>query len=258
MSGFAYAQARVQARFAQLPDEALWQRLGAPRGLAAFLEEARQTPLGPWVAGLSRLSPVAHIERVLAHRLHGCILEASRWVPAPWQVAVRWSAWLPELPLLDPARAGLPLPPWALDSPLLGTRLAADGDPRQTIARAGGQPLLEAAPGISLALAWATHWRNLWPDCPRAQRAGLDHLLELVAAHGRRFMMAAPEQGWPMRRALGEGLRREFRRATLQPGALFAWLALVALALERLRGALVVRALYAEEPASPPSAGGTG
>ena len=41
---FAYAQARIQARFARLPGEEDWERQTGMRGLAGFLEEARSGP----------------------------------------------------------------------------------------------------------------------------------------------------------------------------------------------------------------------
>jgi hypothetical protein len=62
---FAYAQARIQARFASLPSEAEWQRVAASRSLASFLEEARTGCLRDWVKGFSGQSDVHYLEEGL-------------------------------------------------------------------------------------------------------------------------------------------------------------------------------------------------
>jgi hypothetical protein len=49
---------------------------------------------------------------------------------------------------------------------------------------------------------------------------------------------------WSLRRELRERLRLEFHRLPLEPLTAFAFLALVALDLERLRAALMERALF--------------
>ncbi len=51
------------------------------------------------------------------------------------------------------------------------------------------------------------------------------------------------------RRALRERLRGRFRYDLLQPATVFIFLALVGLDLERLRGELVARVLFATGPA---------
>jgi hypothetical protein len=50
--------------------------------------------------------------------------------------------------------------------------------------------------------------------------------------------------GWPLRRTLQARLTLLFRRAMLDPAAAFAYLALTALDLERLRGELLRRAAF--------------
>ncbi|MGA8186292.1 MAG: hypothetical protein WB819_21895, partial [Terriglobia bacterium] len=72
----------------------------------------------------------------------------------------------------------------------------------------------------------------------------------LFQRHQERFAAATPAQGWEERWRLTQALHRLFRRSALDPAALFAWLDLELLALERLRAALTTRAAFApEEPA---------
>ena len=68
--------------------------------------------------------------------------------------------------------------------------------------------------------------------------------------HVQTFRQAAPASAWLLRRELRERLRLRFRQQTLQPLVPFIYLALVALDLERLRSALISRALFSmlEEP----------
>jgi hypothetical protein len=89
-------------------------------------------------------------------------------------------------------------------------------------------------PATAIA-AWRREW---WRRAPRAARRDetLRTLGRLLARH--RTVRVEP------RRALCLRLEALYRRATLDPGAAFVFLALSALDLERLRGELVVRALF--------------
>ena len=90
-------------------------------------------------------------------------------------------------------------------------------------------------------------WRALWPACSHPERDALEQLIALIRSHGAAFAASRPDQGWQQRIALRARLRRLFRRSTMQPVALFAYLALVAMDLERLRGTLVNRVTFAGE-----------
>jgi len=61
----------------------------------------------------------------------------------------------------------------------------------------------------------------------------------VLLEHQRQFLAAAPDRTWPLRRDLDHRLRHLFHVLLLQPAGLFAYLALVAVELERLRAALV-------------------
>jgi hypothetical protein len=223
LAGFAYVQARVQARFGALPEEAAWQSLEASRTLSGYLEEARHTGLAAAVAGLSLVSDTHQVERQLRQVLQARLAEAAGWLPPPWREPVIWLGWLPELPLLD----------------------------RSTLS-ARAPPALRPAPGAPATLAgrWLVHWRRLWPAMPGNVRNRLEELVSLVAEHQAGFAATPPEQAWEARARLAGVLRRQFRRNPLGPVGLFAWLALEFLALERLRAALVVRAAFPPEGAA--------
>jgi hypothetical protein len=90
---------------------------------------------------------------------------------------------------------------------------------------------------------WAQEWRRLWPPCSGAFLAHLDGLAALIRSHVSAFPRSG-EAAWPLRRELRERLRLDFHRLPLQPAAAFSYLALLALDLERLRGALMDRTLF--------------
>jgi hypothetical protein len=85
-----------------------------------------------------------------------------------------------------------------------------------------------------------TVWHELWPETPPAL-AAFDRR---VAAHLARFPELALDATWPARQALALDLARLFRRHAAGPVAVFAYLGLLALDLERLRADLLRRALF--------------
>jgi hypothetical protein len=253
MSGdhrFAYAQARIQARFAGLPSEQEWQRLAASRTLASFLEEARGGALRDWVKGFSGLSDVHDLEAGLRALYLEHLEAVARWVPAPWRQAVAWTLWLTRLPLLAHFRAGASVPGWVARDRELRRLLDDTGswDPRR-LADAGAGPLLESADAP--VAAWIAEWRRCWPRCRRSTARDLDGLIALLSGHADAFSRVPPAGAWRLRGELRERLRLRFHQRLLQPAAPFIFLVLAALDLERLRAALVSRALFAawDEPA---------
>ena len=112
LSGFAYAQARIQALLAALPGEQEWDRLAGSRTLSGFIEEARTGPMRPWIKGFSALSEPHAIERGLRALFRDLVDELAGWVPERWGEAVRWVAWLPVLPALGRVAGGGRMPAW--------------------------------------------------------------------------------------------------------------------------------------------------
>jgi len=246
---FSYVQARAQARLAGLPRDAEWARLEATRSLSAFLEEARATALKPWVAGLSGVSDAHDIDRAIRALFRTEVETAAQWVPAAWQAAVLWVQWLPQLPVLDRALRGGEPPSWmASDSFLAGFVSSTGAIEPGALQQAGlGDLVAAAADGEALPQGWLDGWRRHWPSTARRVRRGLEALISLLADHQQRFLETDPARTWSLRHELERRLRHQFHVWLVQPAGLFVYLALYALGLERLRAALVSRALFPPE-----------
>jgi len=239
---YGYLQARVQARYALLPDEAYWLQMAALKSLAAFVEEARLTRIADWVAGLSGLSTVPEIEQQLRRVLLGTLRETAGWFTREWQPAVRWTSLLVDLPRADQQRRR------ALAGPG-GLALEITNDGEAEPAKEELQAL--AAGDGSVVSAWRQRWLALWPRHRGHPAHGIAELQALVERHLVTFTELPVADAWPARRQLEQTLRMFFRRHPLQPAAGLAYLALVALALERLRAELLGRALFPESEQSP-------
>jgi hypothetical protein len=255
----AYCQARLQARYGILPGEGEWLRLAGAGNLAAYLEEARTGPLQPWIRGFSGHSGAHDIERGLRDLGWDLVSEVAGWVPAPWRAAVRWTAWLPFLPILGQLIHRAQAPRWAAQDPRICPLLNPDGTPNlAAIASTGfavppaARPAVAADPA-QLAQVWSETWQRLWPIPRPRSRTGwpqtannreLNELTALLAGHLAAFRRADPSTAWDLRRTLRERLRVLFHQRTLTPVAILVYLALVLLDLERLRAELLRRALF--------------
>ncbi len=241
-----YAQARLQARFGERPDETSWRRLADARGPAALLEIARDSGLRRWVAGIEASSDHHRIEISLRARWRECVAETASWMPERWRPAVLWTAALADLPALCRlARGEAPLE-WMRRDPVLEPYAGARDDERraklrrEALAFAGAAwPERGAAPAgrsfeRQVRRAWREEWRRRWPHRGDAQA-----LEDLAGSMESRFVepVAAGREAFLRR------LRAQFRRSTLRPGAAFAFLAFCALDIERLRAELLARVL---------------
>ena len=263
LQGFAYAQARLQARYAELPAESDWQRLSASRTLSGYLEDARGGALRIWVKGFSAQSNCHDIERGIRGQFIDTVDQLARFAPGPWREAVRWCRWLPWLGLFDHLRAGGALPVWAKRAyrlaDLFGEVGEVGGLDADAVRSAGIGSLLSsvsAAVGPTAARSiamdgsgiWTGQWRRRWPACSRSGSIALESIVGLCATHLRAFRDAAPDAAWILRQQLRERLRFLFHLHLRQPVELFVFLALTALDLERLRRALLDRALFGDLP----------
>lgn len=225
-----YAQARMQARHGARPDEAVWQRLGGQSGFAAYLAAARasSTSLAGWLAGIGEGAGPHDIELALRLRWREAVQETARWLPAEWANAVRWSALLVDLPARAWFAGGGEPPLWAERDPALAACLAAPEPPSP----------------VTLD-AWRAAWRKRWPAGDEDARC-LAAIAAGVAAHLARFAELPAAAANDSRRALARDALRWFRRYAQSPAAAFAYLLLLALDLERLRGELLLRVLRRE------------
>lgn len=254
--GFAYAQARIQARFALLPTEADWQRMGSLRRLSAWLEEARNGALKPWIKGFSAQSGSDDIERGVRALFLDAVDDTARVVPGPWRDAVHWCRWLALVPLFEHLAAGRPAPAWVSTDFRLAALFGPDGGaagplPESERLRALGLGGLLAPGTDGVARHWRAQWLARWPTARGTGAVRLRRLVARVDGHLAGFGAAPPSQAWPLRRRLRESLRLDFHRHLLQPATAFLYLALVALDLERLRRALLDRALYSPDAHTP-------
>jgi len=162
---------------------------------------------------------------------------------------VRWVQWLPQLPVLAQGLRTGRAPEWMARDPFLAGLVGAQGELDRAALQAAGLGLLveAAAEGRDLAEVWIVEWRGRCPSVRRRFRESLDRLAATLLDHQRQFLAAAPDRTWPLRRDLDHRLRHLFHVFLLQPAGLFAYLALVAVELERLRAALVSRALFGAE-----------
>ena len=242
---FAYPQARLQARFGRRPTSADWNQLEATADLAAALQVVRNTSLAPWTGRLGPHPDVHEIERRLRDEWAHGIDEIANWQPDPWRAAIEWLRWLPYLGPLQKLARGGHAPAWTREDPVLGPVVARELLERAAALRRTPLAPLEAGfqPDGNVTDAWVRHWRTLWPAQRGASRT-LESLLREVARHGRRLAeLPDDSRSNEATQSLHQRLQVLFRRNPLTPAAAVAFVALLALELQRLRGLLAVRAL---------------
>ena len=242
-----YVQARLQARHGDRLTEGDWRALEAARSLDHFLDRARATSLSRFTAPLNATMTSHTIERLLRSAWRGYVAEVAAWLDRDWRPAVLWVELVPDLPALEALLKG-DAPAWLRDDTLLA--VYAEGEAAQHLARLEKSSLSPLMPTPdrepSLVKRWAEHWRSLWPRLGKADTRALHELTTLVAMHNSRLARAVPpDTSPPHRLELTIGLTRLLRRHGATPVAVFSHLALIALDLERLRGGLVRRCLFA-------------
>lgn len=220
MSDMEYAQARIQARFGARPPPELWGALDAAPDLRAYLDAARGTSLRAWTAGIEPDADLHRIDSALRTRLESHIEEVARWLPPECRPAVLWLRRLFDLPAIQYLAPGEA--PDFLRRHRKNAGVARPGDVRA---------------------AFVEEWTRRWPARDPESSRGMRLVLAAVSSHLERFARTDVRGAWRERAALERELRGLFRRSALRPDTAFCHLALVALDLERLRAALVLRAL---------------
>ena len=257
--GLEYGYARLSARLAGRPDERLWRQLRSARSLQAAIDAVRGSPAAPYVAGVAMRGTIDSIELAFRQHLRGRIREVTNWAPQAWRAALRWTEVLVDLPVIQHLLGDSRLPRWLHDDPHLAAYAIADRitrrarltqgplaplvaalahheAPRRAAARRGGDRL------HPLLHAWRAQWQQRWPSCSDEQRAALLLLARTVQTHLATFATLPAEATAASRERLAERVRRQLHDAAGQPAAPFAYLLLVALDLERLRGEFALRA----------------
>lgn len=270
-----YTQARIGARLAQRPDERLWQQVRSARSVPALLETVRASMAAPTVSGIPVMGDGDAIELAFRQQWRTRVDEVAGWSPEQWRDAVTYTRLLSDLPALIHLLTDERAPRWLFADPELARyalatpaerRIALATGPLAPVAAAvrasdidaparRDEPLvrtlkrLRSGHGLHAALTtWEREWRTRWPEASSEVVAGLDYVAQSLRTHLLRFGALAVADATAVRQSLAARLAAHVRRAALQPSALFAYLALFALDLERMRGEFVLRARM---PAAP-------
>jgi hypothetical protein len=262
-----YAYARVAARVAQRPDERLWLQLRSARTVPAMLEAVRASAAASTVSGIPLTGDAEIIEHAFRQQLRTRIDEVASWSPDAWQSAVHYTRHLVDLPAIAHLLSDESPPRWIAADPVLSTYVHASRTDRraallagplapialsiedETQARTATEPLaralrrVRAGPPIHRAIAaWEREWRTRWPRVAGDLASALDDVSHAVRRHVLAFTALIPDDTAAARQSLAARLIALLHRTAAQPAALFAYLALFALDIERLRGEFVVRA----------------
>jgi hypothetical protein len=290
-----FTGARLAARLAWRPDDRLWTRLHAARGLRALLDAARSAAVGNYVSGLAAQAGSADVDAAFRAQWRARVTEVAGWAPVAWRAAVQWTAHLADVTAAAHLWTQAPLP-WMQADPVLmryaagqsaGTRRAllvsgplaplgrallahaavasaidrgAAGVPgrRRTQPGQRGQAADGAADHAAelppALAAWIAHWQSLWPPTSLAfdaeQRADLHALVDDVLTHRRRFAQLPPADTVAARAAFAARTLARLRTDPSRPVALFAFLVVLALDLERLRAECQTQAFDASRRAA--------
>ncbi len=241
-----YALARVFARCGGRLDEAGWRRLDANRDLGLYLAAVRSTSMADWVGGLDAEHNCHTFESALRARWRRYVESVAIWHPENWQAWLSWLAWLPGLSLLAQLARAESAPTWILADSVYGR--IAPGTPAERIVALAQSPLAPLGPvlegRIPAVHAWIDHWQRLLPNTDVRTAGLLELLLRAIAQHQRQLLHAA-DSSEALREELANRLRRLLRISAGTVIVSVCHLALVALDLERLRGALACRRLFA-------------
>ncbi len=245
---FAYAGARILARHGQRPVAEDWDRLAGVRDFGHYLQTTRDTGLEPFVRHISSSADGHEVERALLSAWRTHVQEVAGWQPEPWRPALHWLALLSELPALGHLLAGRPAPAWMAAFPVAGLVLRQEGaDPRRVLAQGRAAPLVGPQGGAGKVLKERAfrHWRRLLPAGPGRYWPPLGGLEAALGRYLREVAQGSGDADGGLEHILVQTLRRH----TQEPAAAYAYLGLVALDLQRLRGDLLRRRLLPEQAA---------
>jgi hypothetical protein len=226
-----YALTRVQSQYGARPHASDWRRLEASHDLGQYLEGARGSIFGPWIAALDRTRDAHAIERTLRAAWRSYVAVVAAWHPRCWQAWLTWLEWLPSLGLIPQLEHAGPVPEWLLADPILGRRTAL----------AAFEPAI--AGRVPLAQLWLARWRELRPPLDATTAQLLAAVGKAVREHAQRIAQDGAD-AVALREQLRVRLKRLFRAAAGTPVATLCHLVLMALDFERLRGGLVNRSLF--------------
>lgn len=220
-----YAQVRIQSRYAARAHAAAWREMEHARELSALIELARGAGFDRVVAQLPLPLGLHELDLALRKQWRERVDEVAGWMPVEWQAALRWCSLIVDLPFI---------------------RYLADGGiPYEWMQRDPCFAYWSTQPGPeAVASGWYRQWRRRMPRLSEDEAAHFLVFIRTVESHLGAFSMAAVDAGWRQRQMLEQKLNTLFRRSTLEPLAAFAFLALLWLDLERLRGEIATRIAF--------------
>jgi len=245
LSEIAYAQARIQSRYGQRAGASVWLKLHNINDLGSYLQSAQQSPLRHWVLGLSSNHSSHEIELTLRQKYRHHVDEVANWMPMEWKHNLQWIKRLVDLPVINYlVNGGEPLQ-WMKSDPYLSGFTADDPAMRQLALRqAGSRIMLEHwSRSGSILTGWLAQWYSLLPRGAQRDRGmvALEALLnEQMQLQSRQQPAVAPADY----ETIFERLRLIFRHNAFQPAAVYAYLAIVALDLHRIRSDLMQRLYF--------------
>lgn len=253
MSDIEYAYARLSERLGERPDESAWRRIESIRDFAALLDVARIGAHARWTTGIAHDSDPHAIDAVFRGHWRALVDEVARWMPEPWQPAVRWVVTLADLPVIEHLARQHAAPAWFASDPVYRDFVTESEAACPTALATGAMaPLLPAWRDPDRLLAvWHEAFVAQLPRMDDETRAHLAALERALTDHRRAIGEPTVRDAWPLRRALQARLLHLFRHTLVEPVEAFIYLALVALDLERLRGELVRRAAFPRGSALP-------
>jgi hypothetical protein len=230
-SDFAYAQARLHARLESRLSETDWQMLGGSRNFGNCLDVMNQTAAANVTSRLDRTNTVHDVERVLREEWSAIVFEISNWLPERWRSATQWLVVLPHLRRFEYSPENGGIPGWLRLKMEFG-QLSEGMQPGE---KAGYSR-------FEIAKIWRNEWNSSLPDKRYAETLGaeLKPLLDRYLGNQTHKMTEAAKT-W---QELASYLKGLFRKHSQTPVAVFAYLGLIALDFERLRGVLVSRIVF--------------
>jgi hypothetical protein len=243
-----YALARIAARVRARPSDAEWARIEIVRGPSALLDVARAIPaFAGWIVGIGADGDPHAADARFRKGWRAVVAEIARWMPVAWQPAVTWCSSLVDLPAVACLARGAADTGWMAKDALLGplrSRAAEVGleGALQETALAPLGPELRATAGVHDA--WRVIWLRRMPALGDDDQRCFAALARTLRRHRDAFAATTTGDGWPLRRELAARLAIDYHRSTGSPAAVFAYLGLVALDAERLRGEVVRRLAF--------------
>ena len=242
---FAYVQARIQSRYGSRAKTDVWLKLHTIDDPGSYLQVARQTPLRPWVLGINSTHNSHSVELALRQKYRAHIDEVARWMPGAWQNPIRWIKRLADLPVLQYLAEGSEPINWMKSDPAIDGLTANDPALRlQAMRDSGCTSLVEAWQQDDLLIAgWLKHWNNICPD-NKAFKQGLYQMELLLHSQNQLSARQADTRLSVEYSDIEIRLRRIFRHYSFQPAAVCAYLASIAIDVQRIRSDLMQRMLF--------------